>query len=141
MKRQEQELAEALHAADNALEHLYTVREQLRSAGNWGLFDIVAGGFLASAVKRSKMNNAQRELDAARDALAVFVRELHDVEGAEGVHIETDGFVSAIDLFLDNPFVDVYVQSQIDSARERVAAAIEQVEEIRDQLSRRRASS
>lgn len=82
------------------------------------------------------MKDAQRKLDAARDALAVFVRELHDVDGAGGIRIDADGFASAIDVFLDNPFVDVYVQGQINDAQIQVARAIEQVEALRDRLAR-----
>lgn len=136
MKSQDQEVAEALQAAQDALDHLYDARDLLKSAGNWGLFDIFAGGFFASAIKRGRMKDAQRKLDAARDALAVFVRELHDVDGAGGIRIDVDGFASAIDVFLDNPFVDVYVQGQINDAQIQVARAIEQVETLRDRLAR-----
>ena len=81
------------------------------------------------------MSRAQDELESARDALADFVRELRDVEGAGGWGIETGGFVGAADVFLDNPFVDLYVQGQIDDARYRVNRAIRQVEAIRARLA------
>lgn len=127
----DRERRQAIEAADVALEHLHRAEEYLHSAGNWGAFDIFAGGFLSSMVKRGKMSRAQDELESARDALADFVRELRDVEGAGGWGIETGGFVGAADVFLDNPFVDLYVQGQIDDARYRVNRAIRQVEAIR----------
>ena len=133
---QNREREEAIRAADCALEHLYAARDALGSAKNWGVFDIVGGGFFSTLIKQSKMSDAERELNAARGALSVFARELADVEGAGGVHIDTDDFVSAIDLFWDNPFVDLYVQGRINDARDQVEAAIEQVESVRRMLSR-----
>ena len=133
----DRERRQAIETADVALEHLHRAEEYLHSAGNWGAFDIFAGGFLSSMVKRGKMSRAQDELESARDALADFVRELRDVEGAGGWGIETGGFVGAADVFLDNPFVDLYVQGQIDDARYRVNRAIRQVEAIRARRGRR----
>lgn len=84
------------------------------------------------------MHEAQGEIDAARDALRVFVRELRDVEGAPGFQIDTSGFLSFADMFFDNAFLDMYVQMQINEARQQVAAAIQQVEAVRDALTHRR---
>lgn len=133
---QNRERTEAIAAADQALEHLYAARDALGSARNWGIFDIVGGGFFSTLVKQSKMSDAERELNAARDALSVFARELKDVKGTDGIHIETDDFASAIDLFWDNTFVDLYIQGRINDARDQVEAAIEQVESVRRMLAR-----
>ena len=68
MKSQDQEVAEALQAAQDALDHLYDARDLLKSAGNWGLFDIFAGGFFASAIKRSKMKGILQDVDKFNSA-------------------------------------------------------------------------
>ena len=127
---------EAIQAAEVALGHLYRAQELLGSAGNWGLFDIFAGGALTSYIKRSKMGEAQAELDAARDALRALAREVRDVEHAGAFEIETGGFLSFADMFFDNAFLDVYVQAQIGEAKRQVAGAIQQVEALREQLMR-----
>ena len=127
-KDQRTEIDEAIEAADRALEHLHSAR-------NWGAFDILAGGFISSLIKRGKMSDAQDELDAARSALATFAYELRDIDGSQGVNIQTGNLVLAADLFLDNPFVDLYVQGKIDDARYQVNRAIEQVEKVRRQLA------
>lgn len=134
MKDLGRERDEAVRAADIALDHLYRAHDLLGSAGRWGMFDILAGGFITSLVKRSKMSDAEAELNAARDALRVFARELSDVEGAGGIHVETGTLSGAFDLFFDNPFVDLYVQGQINEAKDGVEQAIDQVERIRDLL-------
>ena len=66
------EIAEAIEAADVALEHLKRARQCLNSAGNWGLLDIFGGNWITGFVKHSKMNNAEREIDDARYALQAF---------------------------------------------------------------------
>ena len=65
------------------------------------------------------MQEAQTEIDAAREALRVFVKELHDVEGASGIQIDTGGFMSFADMFFDNAFLDMYVQMRIDGETSR----------------------
>ena len=77
------------------------------------------------------------EIDAARESLRIFVKELHDVEGASGIQIDTGGFMSFADMFFDNAFLDMYVQMQISEARQQVAAAIQQVEAVREALNGR----
>ena len=48
----ETEIREALVAADDALDDLYAARDHLRSARNWGIFDIFGGGIIATMIKR-----------------------------------------------------------------------------------------
>lgn len=130
----QREIEEAVQAADEALEHLYRARDLLHSARNWGAFDIFAGGFISSLVKRGKMSGAQDELDDARGALARLSRELRDIDGVGGLDLAGSGLSFAADVFFDNAFFDLYVQGQIDDARYHVNRAIKQVEDVRSQL-------
>ncbi|MDM8300656.1 hypothetical protein [Collinsella tanakaei] len=130
----QREIEEAVQAADEALEHLYRARDLLHSARNWGAFDIFAGGFISSLVKRGKMSDAQDELDDARGALARLSRELRDIDGIGGLDLAGGGLSFAADVFFDNAFFDLYVQGQIDDARYHVNRAIKQVEDVRGQL-------
>ena len=130
----QREIEEAVQAADEALGHLYRARDLLHSARNWGAFDIFAGGFISSLVKRGKMSGAQDELDDARGALARLSRELRDIDGVGGLDLAGSGLSFAADVFFDNAFFDLYVQGQIDDARYHVNRAIKQVEDVRSQL-------
>ncbi len=129
----EREIREAVTAADEALYHLGKAQEHLRSARNWGIWDMLGGGLLATAVKHSKMNRAEDEMQAARDAVCHFSRELRDVSGFEG---EFDGFLNFADYFFDGFLADFMVQSRIDRARERVDSAIRRITEVRAMLAR-----
>ena len=85
---------------------------------------------------RAVFLRAQAELDAARSALRILAREVRDVEEAGAFQIAGGDFLSFADMFFDNAFLDIYVQTQISEAKRQVAGAIQQVEALRDRLSR-----
>lgn len=132
----EQEIREALQAADNALFHLRQAQRQLRSARNWGLYDLFGGGFFSTLIKHSKMNRARNEVEAARDAVCRFSRELSDVAGSAQFEMDTDDFLSFADYFFDGFIADYMMQNRIGRARDQVDNAIVRISRIRDQLSR-----
>lgn len=134
MARQEIEIDEALGAVEDALECLDAAARDLKSAGNWGWFDIFGGGFLTSMLKHGKMQTAQRHLVAAQEALARLADELHDVEGFAGLGPDVSDFLLAADWLFDNAFMDAMVQQRIIESQNRVAQAIAQCEQVRDQL-------
>ena len=62
----EKERNEAIASGERALTSLRAAREELRSAGNWGLVDLFGGGMISGLVKHSKMGNAQRYMEQAK---------------------------------------------------------------------------
>ena len=62
MKR---EMQEAVQAGERALQSLYAARDKLGSARNWGIFDMLGGGFISDFVKHSKMNDAAALMESA----------------------------------------------------------------------------
>lgn len=129
------EVQEAIEAADIALDHLKRAKRCLSSAGGWGLFDTLGGGFISGLIKHGKMNDAEREIDQAKKALAKFSKELRDVDGYSSVHI--NGFLTFGDLFCDGFLMDVIVQSQIGKAKNECDKVISQVTKIRNDLKKR----
>ena len=122
------EVQEAVQAGERALQSLYTAKEQLNSAKNWGIFDMMGGGLFASMIKHSKLGNASASLEEARYDLQIFQRELSDVHIPQNLQINVNGFLSFADFFLDGLIADYLVQSRINDAREQVEDAIERVE-------------
>ena len=118
------EVEEAIAAGRRALASLEEAADALDSAGNWGIFDIFLGGGLTSAMKHVRINKAQTALGEARAYLRAFTRELADVRAIEELRVDVSGLLTAVDIFVDNPFVDVFVQRQIDDAQDNVQAAI-----------------
>ena len=122
------EVQEAVQAGERALQSLYTAKEQLNSAKNWGIFDMLGGGLFASMIKHSKLGNVSASLEEARYDLQIFQRELSDVHIPQNLQINVNGFLSFADFFLDGLIADYLVQSRINDAREQVEDAIERVE-------------
>lgn len=68
MKR---EMQEAVQAGERALQTLYAARDKLRSARNWGIFDMLGGGFISDLVKHSKMNDASALMERKRSIASI----------------------------------------------------------------------
>lgn len=128
------ETQEAMDAGNRALTMLKKARADLSSAGNWGLIDMFGGGFFTTMVKRSKMDDAKRNMEQAKFALRRFSKEIQDVSMNLPLDMETDGFLSFADYFMDGFFVDWMVQSQINRAKDQVDEAIRRVEAVMKQL-------
>lgn len=126
------EIQEAIEAADDALLHLESAKEYLGSAGRWGVFDLLGGGFISGIVKHSKMSDAEREVENARMALQRFSKELRDVSGYSSIHI--DEFLTFADLVFDGFLTDILVQSRIGKAKEQCNEAIRKVSVIKQEL-------
>ena len=130
MNTLENDITEAIFAAEDALQHLYQTKKYLKKASNWGIFDIFAGGFITSMIKHNHIDNAQDEIQYAKVALENLSRELQDVDNYIKVDIEIDTFVKLTDYFLDNFISDLFVQSKITSASKQVDEAIYETENV-----------
>ena len=130
----EKEKREAADAGNRALRSLKAAQENLNSAKNWGIWDMLGGGFLSTMAKHSKMDRAKENLAKARSDLKNFSRELQDVNMACHLDIETGDFLSFADWFFDGFVVDWMVQDRINEASRQVEDAIHRVEGILNQL-------
>ena len=125
----EKEKREAIEAGHRALNSLSAAKENLNSAKNWGLVDMLGGGFFSTMLKHSKMDQAKYDLRN-------FSRELNDVNIACDLHIDTGDFLSFADYFFDGFVVDWMVQDRINTAKRQVEEAIRRTESIVNQLQR-----
>lgn len=130
----EKEKREAIAAGNRALHSLRAAQENLSSAKNWGIWDMFGGGFLSTALKQSKMEDAKRNMEQAKYDLRNFSRELRDVSMSYDLNIETGDFLSFADLFFDGFIVDWMVQDRINKAGGQVEEAIRRVEGILREL-------
>lgn len=128
------EIEQAKRAGQRALESLYDVQESLGSARNWGIFDLLGGGFLTDMMKHSKIKDAAFQMENARERLLDFQRELKDVNLPLELRMEVGGFLSFADFFFDGLITDYLVQFRIGEAREQVEDAIYQVKHLLERL-------
>lgn len=90
----------------------------------------------STIMKRSKMDDAQQLMEAAKSDLKRFQRELKDVNIPLDLRMEVGSFLSFADFFFDGFVADYLVQSKISEAKEQVSDAIIRVEQILDELKR-----
>ena len=132
----EKEKREAIEAGRRALNSLSAAKENLNSAKNWGLVDMLGGGFFSTMLKHSKMDQAKQNMEQAKYDLRNFSRELNDVNMACNLHIDIGDFLSFADYFFDGFVVDWMVQDRINTAKRQVEEAIRRTESIVNQLQR-----
>ena len=127
------EIREARAAGIRALNSLRRAQQNLDSARNWGLFDMLGGGMISSLIKHSKLGDAQRDIEQAQADLEAFRRELADVDLP---YVQVDSFLSFADFFFDGFLADFLVQRRINEGRARLEQACRHVEDILRQLPR-----
>ena len=132
------EIREAIDAADAALRHLGNAADMLDDAGRWGIVDMLGGGLITTLLKHRKISDAQDEIDEAKRALRIFVKELDDVDEATGLNVELGSGLQFADIFFDGVLADWIAQNKIDRAKQQVADAMRQVYAVRSQLERMR---
>ena len=122
------ETQEAIQAGEYAYQSLSRVFEMLNSAHGWGVFDMLGGGLITTAIKHSKIDAARSEMTQAQIALSNFQRELSDIkERVEDDKIQIGNFATFADYFLDGIIFDFVVQSKINKSREDVKVTLDSV--------------
>ena len=121
-------MAEVIAAGEKGLATLRKAYAILSEADDWSFIDMAGGGLISDLVKRSKIKKSNQLLEKAREELAIFGRELRDVNERYVLNIEIDGDVMFYDLFLDNIYTDWKVRKEIVKSYENVGRAVSEIE-------------
>lgn len=114
------EIDEAITEGKRAIDHVGRIIRSLQSAANWGTYDMMGGGMLATMAKRNHLNEAQTQMHDFQNQLKHFNRELEDVGSSIDFNIQITEFLSFADWFFDGFFVDWAVQSKINEAKSQM---------------------
>jgi hypothetical protein len=136
LKNREKEINEALSAGNIVIDSLKQVENSLHSASNWGVYDMLGGGFISTMAKHSKIDEAKDEIDRTQSMLRKFHRDLKDVGSNANINIEIGSFLTFADYFFDGLFADWSVQNRISDAEERVFETQRRVSELINMLER-----
>jgi hypothetical protein len=128
------EVNEAYSIGQQAVTRLNDIKRQLDSAEGWGLFDIMGGGMVSSLIKHERMNQAKTEINRLKKLLKSYENELADVDYAEQLDIEIDGFIAFTDIFMDNIFSDFSSLNSIKKAKVQVENTYNRVYNIQERL-------
>lgn len=134
-----EQIREAQQAAMFADAALARVISALESAEGWGTWDMLGGGFLATAAKHSNLDDAQQAAHDAQRALDRLRRELQDVNAAahQVADVSLDGFMRFADYFFDGLITDWVVQNRIRGSLSSVQSTRSTVAGILSSLSQR----
>ncbi len=134
--RELREIREAKEAGRLTLHHLERAREELNSASNFGIADMLGFDLIGGIGKHMKLNRAKEEMEAAKWQGMCFPKELRDVSGVLNFQVDIGGFLTLADFFFDGILADVFVQSRISDAKQQVDQAHYQICRILEDLDR-----
>lgn len=123
------EISEAILTGEKAQHGLMRAIDSLQNAQNWGTFDLLGGGILATAVKHSKIDEAKNDIEEVQHHLNQFRRELSDttLNSGQNLAVEMDSFTGFADYFFDNLITDWIVQSKINQSLEACRNMFDQI--------------
>ena len=136
LEAKERENREAHAAGQAAHVAILEALDVIRSAASWSTWDAFGGGgLLTDMAKYDRLDQAQRLVRWANDALAHLTTELADV-GITGVQgVEIGELIRTFDIWFDNIFSDMSVRTRIQEARGRLEYALGAVEHIGHKLA------
>ncbi|GFZ34160.1 hypothetical protein CSC2_46860 [Clostridium zeae] len=113
------ELKEAIFAGERLLGAIDSASESISSAMNWGKADIFMDSMVVSMAKHRRIDDAQVKLNNIPYLVDKFKKELSDVSIVSNEISQTitfSSFTKAFDIFFDNIFTDIAVQSKIEDS-------------------------
>ena len=130
------EIAGAIDAGAIVLQELNEAKKAFDSAANWGVFDMVGGGLLATMAKHNKINEGKKILNSVSNSLKDFNRELKDVDQSKFINMNIDlsDFLTFADYFFDGIFADFTVQSRINNVKTKITRGIKEIQRINQKL-------
>ena len=134
---QKKEISEAVSAGEQAVSILTEIEKALSSALHWGIADILGGGLLVDLVKHSRLDKAKALFQKAGEAVSKFQKELGDVQMVPEFNLEISNSLYTFDVFFDNVFSDVLVQSKIEESLEQVRKLRAAITDIVNDLKNR----
>lgn len=134
---QKKELEEAIASGEAAQIELEHVLDSLDRAEDWGTWDMIGGGLLATAAKHDHIDDAKEYAHYAKIALIRFQSELSDVDLTTDIDINIGSFETFADYFFDGLISDWIVQSRIRESLDCVQHAAYNVDSIISSLKNR----
>ena len=147
LNSQLKDIAEAISAGKVVLVGMDEIKVSLQSAEGWGLWDLLGGGLLTTAVKHSRINDARASVIDVQKNMRHFKRELADLQNKIDLKIDVSELASFADFFFDGLIIDWLVQSKIQAsleqskkARKMIVKTLKEIENLKKNTQRQRAA-
>ena len=127
-------IKESILASGRALSSLERAIGNLESARSWGVWDIVGGGLLSTAVKHSKIDDMRQEIKGVEREIRAFNTTLSYVNLPSNIDIEIGAFATFADYFFDGLIADLVVQGKIKDSLNKLRDTYNRINKLRDLL-------
>lgn len=124
------EFIEVKEQTEIVLSLLEQALEKTASAKNWGLFDIFAGGMMSSLFKRGRMQESNQLMEEIEATLQKLKTEYGDIEMELPSKFNLDFTSGVLDVWFDNVFTDLSVQSSLKERKTQLEQLHDQVGEL-----------
>ncbi|SEB54947.1 hypothetical protein [Paenibacillus sp. GP183] len=132
------ELNEAIAAGKSVSDNLDQAKVALHAATNWGTFDMLGGGLLATHGKHNRLDEAMDYIQNAQKNLGRFEKELQDVHLTLTIELDVNSFLRFSDYFFDGLITDWIVQGRIQNTLAQVESKSSAVNTILWELENER---
>jgi hypothetical protein len=103
--------------------------KNLRSARNWGIYDILGGKLFSGLIKHSKIDRAQKLMGRLHRNLNLLQKEFKDFNSSVSDDLGMSGISRFMDIAFDNLISDWLIQSRINKS-------LSELDELRSDLNR-----
>lgn len=137
LQSEKKELQEAIQAGRKVIDGLDQTAHALSSAKNWGVWDMLGGGMISTAVKHDYIEDARLGAEQVQADLARFHRELVDVGNQQQLVVELEPFERFADWFMDGILFDWLVQAKINQSYDQVYRVMDHAKAVVTKLEKR----
>lgn len=129
------QLEQALYTVEELLGELNNAESNLKSARNWGIFDMVGGGLITDLIKHSKIGYAKDSMNRVNYLMDKLRSEINEIKTADYT-MNVGTFATVADFLFDGVLVDVYMFSKIMQSLDEVRNLRNRINSLRDELLR-----
>lgn len=134
LENHKRELIEAIEAARKVEMSLNGAKECLKSAKNWGTYDMLGGGLITTSIKHDRIDSAKSALEAVEYNVKNLKRELKDLDEDFSARIDISHCLKMADFFWDTIFVDLSVQEHIKGGLNQVDSSLHKIDKLINDL-------
>lgn len=132
----EKRMEAALVIGKRTLESLRMAQNKLENIRNWEVRERSGKNLFASMMKNMKISDMQEDLVQAKNDVLQFQIVLKSISMPEEIKKVTRIFISFANFFLDGTIDEYLLKAEVNSVREQVEDAINDVEKVCEALEK-----
>ena len=128
------QISEAINLTNQILGYVEQAERSLSSARNWGIFDVLGGGFIVDMIKHHKLGKAREAMESVNYLMQRLQQLLGSLQLPADYRMEIGNFATFADFFFDGVFADLYMQSKIMQSLDEVRRLKNKLYELKSRL-------